>query len=58
MSQLREMPEGAGEIATTLIPAARATEIVDRLKAREMTDDKVRNGRIACYGGDACIHFF
>ena len=52
------MPEGAGEIATTLIPAARATEIVDRLKAREMTDDKVRNGRIACYGGDACIHFF
>eukprot|EP00904_Undaria_pinnatifida_P013740 jgi/Undpi1/9497/HiC_scaffold_27.g11953.m1 len=41
VSQLREMPEGAGEIATTLIPAARATEIVDRLKAREMTDDKV-----------------
>lgn len=42
ISQIREMPQGAAEIVTTLIPAAKAKDIVTRLKDREDTDDKVR----------------
>ncbi|CAN0230311.1 unnamed protein product, partial [Hapterophycus canaliculatus] len=40
VSGLTEMPRGAAEIVTTLIPVAKATDIVERLKEREDTDDK------------------
>jgi len=46
------MPQGAAEIETTLIPVAKAREIVDRLKDREDTDDKVCAyvfGLFACF---------
>eukprot|EP00903_Cladosiphon_okamuranus_P021747 g19995.t1 len=41
VSQIREMPQGAAKIETTLIPVAKAKDIVNRLKDREDTDDKV-----------------
>lgn len=41
MSQLREMPEGSAEITTTLIPVEKVGQIVDRLKSRDASDDKV-----------------
>lgn len=44
ISQIREMPEGAAEIVTTLIPVAKEKDVVDRFKDREGTDDKVLLG--------------
>ncbi|CAM9874881.1 unnamed protein product, partial [Ectocarpus sp. 12 AP-2014] len=41
ISQIREMPRGAANIETTLVPVAKAKEVMDRLKGREDTDDKV-----------------
>lgn len=41
VSQLREMPEGSAEITTTLIPVDKVGQIVDRLKSRDASDDKV-----------------
>lgn len=41
ISQIREMPQGAAEIETTLIPVSKAQDIVDRLKDRENTEEKV-----------------
>lgn len=38
------MPQGAANIVTTLIPVAKVKEVMDRLKGREDTDDKVRCG--------------
>lgn len=49
VSQLREMPEGASEIETALVPVEKVTEVVDRLKSRETMDDKVSvAGREGC----------
>lgn len=42
VSQLRQMPEGAGEIATTLVSVDKTKDIVERLKGRESTDEKAR----------------
>ncbi|CAM9697670.1 unnamed protein product [Scytosiphon promiscuus] len=41
VSQIREMPQGAAEIVTTLIPVAKARDVVDRLRERQDTADKV-----------------
>ena len=41
ISQIREMPQGAADIVTTLVPVAKTKDIVNRLKDREDTDDKV-----------------
>lgn len=41
ISQIREMPQGAAEIVTTLIPVAKVKDIVARLKDQEDTDGKV-----------------
>ncbi|CAN0150927.1 unnamed protein product [Ectocarpus sp. 6 AP-2014] len=40
ISQIREMPRGTANIETTLIPVAKAKEVMDRLKGREDADDK------------------
>lgn len=41
VSQLRELPEGASEIETTLVPVGKVSEVVDKLKTRDMIDEKV-----------------
>lgn len=41
VSQLRELPEGASEIETTLVSIDKLAGVVDRLKNREMMDNKV-----------------
>lgn len=36
------MPEGSGDIVTTLIPVDKVGSVVERLMSRQMTDDKAR----------------